>query len=46
MVNVEIDLTDKELEIAELYAAQKGMSVEEAIKQALFERIGKEASLS
>ena len=36
---VEIDLTDGERRDVELYAARKGISVEEAFKQALFEQI-------
>ena len=42
MENIEIALTDEELKIVELYAAQKEISVEDAFKQALFERVRKE----
>lgn len=36
MENIEIDLTKEELEIAEIYATRRGISVEEAFKQAFF----------
>ena len=39
MENIEIDLTKEELEVAEAYASRKGISVEEAFKRALLEKI-------